>query len=352
MEETLRGPKVYVPQSLDNSYVYNVDSLETFAVIGDAHLNASTPKTRIDNYADTSIEKLELLRRTLIERGVKKLFMLGDVFHKATQPTVYENRIISQFLKFKESRIEVFVIFGNHDEINDRLDSYDRTTLGLLILTGVVKHFTKVTFNRPDKMPIVVTGLPYPNDIQGVTDFQVYNILMAHMFYNYSLDKDSLEKADLEKYGYNMYILGHDHMPYDNEKVETDMGKVSVIRPGAFMRGTSHNYNTKRLVNVDYVTISKEGISVKRDVLPVKPPEEVFPASVLDKVLDKDLSKNISKQLSDLITKMYELGDKNNSVYTVLDASPVDIEIKKNIEMYLEQEGIFRKNIEPLQENV
>lgn len=81
------------------------------------------------------------------------------------------------------------------------------------------------------------------------------------------------------------------------------------------------------------------------DTLPVKKPEEIFSSSVLDKVTGKDLSNELSKQLSDLITKMYEFEDKGNSVYNLLDSTPMDVKVKTRIENYLYEAGILRKAV-------
>ena len=98
------------------------------AFVGDLHLNHSTPKSRIDDYPTTCIDKLESLRVSLLQRDVKYLIILGDVFHKPKQSVEFLNRVIKQFLKFKDSGIEVYSIIGNHDEIYERVDSIERTS--------------------------------------------------------------------------------------------------------------------------------------------------------------------------------------------------------------------------------
>lgn len=340
--ENLNDKKNYTPPLCAREY--EIEENENFSVmtIGDPHLHGSTPKSRLDNYPETSIQKLAMLRREMVKRGCKYLFIAGDIFHIPKERSDYEFMVIQEFLRFKEAGIKVFISTGNHDIQNDRLDTIEKSTLGILYLTEVVYPFVKVTFKRGEKTPIVITGLHFPNEVEPITEFGAYNILCCHKFYNVPADKDSLLKKDLENYGYNMYICGHDHIPYELEKVPTKDGVVSIVRPGSFMRGTSHNYNTKRLVYMDEIRFNGK-VEVERHTLPVKDPKDIFPASVTDKVEDGSL-KDISKQLADLVTQMYESKSSNNSVYSILDESPVDIKIKKRIVEYLESHGIFRKD--------
>ena len=332
--------------NLDNKVIIDQEEGEVlkFTIIGDCHFNHATPKSRIDDYASTCVDKLESLRVSMLERGSKYLIMVGDIFHKPKQPVEFLVRIIQGFIKFKESGIRVFSIVGNHCEIFDRLDSLERTSLGLLFETGVIEHLDSITIRSKERV-VNILGCDYPNDLPEVTDFKAYNIAVAHKFYEFDLSDESLQEKDLEKYGFNMLVLGHDHVPYDLKTVDTKMGKVRIVRPGSFMRGTSHSYNTKRRVYTD--TIEFNGtIRVIRDVLPVKSPEEIFSSSVMDKVDTKDLNKDLSRRFIELVTKIYNSDDNGMNVYNIIDDTSIDPAVKNRIELYLESAGIFRKTVE------
>ena len=83
------------------------------AVVGDLHLNSSTPKSRVDDYPTTCINKLETLRLHLLKNGCTDLILLGDIFHKPSQPVKFLNRVLREFLLFKSSGIKVRAIAGN-----------------------------------------------------------------------------------------------------------------------------------------------------------------------------------------------------------------------------------------------
>lgn len=349
MAESLKDNKSWVPPLLDREFVFN-EEVE-FAVVGDMHLSSSTPKSRIDDYPQTMVDKLSLLRRHLLDRGINKVILLGDIFHKSKQPSDFEFRVAREFLRFKEDGIKVFCITGNHDLQFDRLDTYEKSSLGLMYLTDVLIPFSRITFKREGKRDVNIYGCHYPNDIPDISDFDSYNILAAHKFYEFNMDKDSIRKEDLEKNGFSMYLLGHDHVPYDLLTMRTSSGVVRIVRPGSFSRGTAHAYNNTRMVYIDIVRI-KDKVEVVRDTLQVKKPEEIFSASVLDKLDTKDLSNVLSKQLSDLVTKLYESDDSESSVYKILDSTQVDPKVKGRIEGYLYDAGIFRRSNDMSEDNL
>lgn len=340
-KETMRDRINYSSILFDREYLVKEDTFSV-AVIGDMHLHCTTPASRLDNYPETCIQKMSILRRELKQRGIKYLFVGGDIFHVAKERSDFEFMVIQEFQKFKQDGITVFMTVGNHDIISDRLDSIEKTSLGILFLTDTVSPFKKVVFQRDGKTDVVFHGCHFPNAPEEVSDFRQYNILVCHKFWNVPSDKDSLLKSDLERLGYNMYICGHDHVVYDPEKVPYNGGAATIIRPGSFMRGSSHQYNTRRLVYFDIIEFNG-AVKTHRETLPVKEPAEVFPASAVDRVVETNV-KDLTKQLSELVTKMYEMDNSNTSVYQILDESPIDPKVKDRIQSYLEANGIFRKD--------
>ena len=239
MEETLKDKQIKIPDLCKGEYVIQ-DDHPNIAVVGDLHLHSSTPQSRIDDYADTCCKKLSILRKEMLEYKCKYLICPGDIFHVYRERTDFEYNVIQEFLKFKYDGIRVFIINGNHDISNDRIDTIDKSSLGILYLTNVVEPFTDIKFG--DK--IEVTGVPFPTEIPPVKDVSKFNICVCHKFYDMLSDKDTLKKEDVKDLGYNVYVMGHDHVVYDLERVYNSY----IVRPGSFMRGTAHNYNTDRMV--------------------------------------------------------------------------------------------------------
>lgn len=338
MGETLKDVRTEVPSFLDKKYV--IQDKARFMVVGDMHLNYATPKSRIDDYAETMMAKLSLLRQSMIENEVKYLICLGDIFHKPKQPVDFLFRVMMEFSKFKIAGLRVFSIFGNHDLLYDRLDSYQRTSLGLMEFADFIEPFSQITFTGGSR-DVVIYGVHYPNELPEVSDFDSYNIVAAHMFYNIGAD-NTINKKELDKNNFQMYLLGHDHVPYDLKVEKTKSGLVRIVRPGSFSRGTAHAYNNARMVYVDIVSVD-EKVEVIRETLNVKKPDEIFSASVVDKVDNEEFQSMLSKQLNDLVTLLYSTNSSGGLIYKFLDEAVVEKRVKNRIETYLTEAGIYRK---------
>lgn len=225
----------------------------------------------------------------------------------------------------KANGITIYSINGNHDLSNDRLDSIDNSSLGLLYLLDIIKPFSLI-----ETPHFTITGVPFPDEVP-VRISEKYSICVSHRFYNMS-ESNSLNKDSVKELGYNMYCLGHDHAVYDL----TDVDGIKVVRPGSFMRGTSHYYNTSRLVYTDIIDYP---VSVTRVTLPVKEPDQVFSATVLEK---KSL-QTVTQDFSELISKLYDNNVQDEDIYQILEQNVININIKKQIIQYLEQSGIYKE---------
>lgn len=335
----------YINALTNDVVLHSHDNQVKLAFIGDVHLNNTTPRSRIDDFPSTLLDKLSNLRLLLKERGVNHAVFLGDFFHKPQQLVAYVKLIYAELLKFLEDGITLYSIIGNHDITYDRLDTFEKSALGFLMELGVIKHFREFRVISQENMSVYMRAYDYSEPLEPRSDYTYYNIAIAHMFYNFNLDDDSIMEKDLKHYGYNMYILGHDHADYPNLEVNTDMGKVKIIRPGALSRATTHSYNITRTVNVDIMTIGKE-IELERVSVPCKPAEEIFSAQVIDRVSTKELAKEFKEGFNDLVTQLYHTAENGINVYDVLDGTSIDPRIRSNIQMYLESHGILRKATE------
>ena len=93
---------------------------------------------------------------------------------------------------------------------------------------------------------VLVKGFNYTDKLSSI-EFNGFKICVAHCFYNnekFGGENHNLLPEDALKLGYQAYILGHDHSPYEDIKNSA----FQIIRPGSLMRGSSHEYNLKRMV--------------------------------------------------------------------------------------------------------
>lgn len=316
--------------------------LDEFSVltVTDPHFHHLTPESRLDNYPDTCIAKLQSLRQLAISTGSKFIIFLGDVFHKPKQPVEFLNKIIAELLKFKENNITLYSIVGNHDIYNDLLTEVDKSALNTVFLSGAMKPLGTLTILS--KMGnIIFKGYHFPNKIEPIEDNSSFNIAVAHSFYNMS-GSDNITEEELNKLGYKIYLLGHDHVEYPIETVETVTGKAKIIRSGSFTRGTAHKSNLSRGIKVGLLEFNDK-LSCSYQSISCKPPEQVFVSSAYDKVDLTKISQEVELKYRDLVTKLYSRSNQQQDVYQILDESNIQVEIKKVITSYLEAEGILRK---------
>jgi len=313
--------------------VYAEDFVK-FLHIADPHLNSSTPCSRVDDYAETSVEKLHTLIDLMVERGLKALVMSGDVFHKNQQSLIYLSKVFEAFVRMRNSGIRVYTNFGNHDLAFDKVENIDKSPLWLLIQAGLIIPIGRLVL--PNGVEIV--GVHYPDEVEKAEKDNM--ICVCHRFFESSLHSKTYSEGELINLGYRMYLMGHDHVPYEDYILENG---ARIIRPGSFMRTTAHGYNLSREVYA--YEINTDDMSVERISLKVKPAESVFSSAVLntDGLSMRKASEEMQEQIGALLDKMDSSGVSGGSVYEFLDAMPLEKRVKERIEAYLIQNNIYRK---------
>lgn len=327
-------------RKLDNDYT--VLEGNKFFVVGDLHLHYLTPKSRIDNYAQTCIDKLTKLLGYAQDNGINNIFFEGDIFHKPQQPLDFILKIMSVFNEFKSRGITCYAIIGNHDIRYERIETVWNSALGVLFEGGCLIPFRSVRFKNGNKT-LAVYGTNYGLSVtpmSAIYDKDDFNICIAHKFYNFSSEttNDNLTTDDINSLGYNMYFLGHDHVTYDNLSV----GDKWVIRCGSFTRNSSHTYQMKRDISFDMVSWDGTNVSLTRMALPCLPAEAVFSSSATDKPNLKDLTSDLQYSFTTLITMLNSPKAKSNGIYDILAQSDINPDVKERVCSYLYDFGILK----------
>lgn len=319
---------------MPSSYgVYSTKEVR-FAFVGDLHLNSSTPSSRVDDYAETSLEKLETLSETLRGLNIRTILLAGDVFHKNQQSLIYLGKVFETFVKLRELGFEVYTIYGNHDLAFDKTENIDKSPLWLLVQAGLIYPLKTLVLGNG----VEVEGTHYPEDICGAGEGN--KISLSHRFFESDLSSRSYKEDELISLGYQMYLMGHDHVPYDTYTMGNG---VKVVRPGSFMRTTAHGYNLIRDVFVGIV--NSEDMSVELIKLKVRPAESVFSSAVINstELSMKKVNIELQYQIGQLLDKMEGQNGSGGSVYAYLDAMDVGVEVKTRVEEYLIQNNIYRR---------
>jgi len=105
-------------------------------IFTDAHLRASTPCSRVDDYPIAMWEKFRQISRIIIEKGINTVLIGGDLFD-APDPSI---SIVNSYLQlFTHWNIPIYSIVGSHDKFGYNDNTLYRTGLGNLIASGTVK---------------------------------------------------------------------------------------------------------------------------------------------------------------------------------------------------------------------
>lgn len=316
-----------------------VDS-SSLLLVGDPHFSCTTPQTRIDDYPATTLRKLEHLLSIAKEQETHLVLFTGDVFHLRQQTVAYLSDLMSVLVSFRDAGIQLYSIVGNHDIAFNRSDTLGSSPLSLLFKSGLLHHLRNVTLQAPG-YPVSISGFDYTDSIQPSPSDGMVSVCVAHRFYNYPFDPLSLHMADIETLGYDFYFLGHDHVSYP---MTEERGRY-ILRPGAFLRGTSHRYNLEREVHIIKAKFNgdAEDPNIKFTNIPIDalPAERVFSSSVFSESSTTSSLIQMSESMESLLAGLSEITYKT-SVFSILDGLDVPLEVHSCIERALQHRGILR----------
>lgn len=306
--------------------------------VGDLHLTDVNPKSRIDDYPSSILNKLTSIFTKAREEDVKAIFFLGDVFHKpGGLSTRYLNRVIEVFQK---SPCPCYTIIGNHDIPYNRLEDVDNTSLGILFKSKALLHLDKYDIN--DK--IGVYGYDYGIDISQLEkpDKDVA-ICLSHS-YGEDVSFGSSDKPEFFKWSslnlnpFNYYVLGHDHSYHKPMTVFLDS---TLYRVGALSRQTSAVTDTKRIPKILRMVVDGDRVLFEEIEVEHLPAEQCFNTHALNKdnkVDTIDFSSSLEEVLSNLNFSI------TGSIFDIIDQMDLDKDVLDVLEEYLRNKFIVRKS--------
>ena len=300
-----------------------------FAVIGDTHLSCKCPVNRIDDYPVAILNKLEHIRKILVSKDIKVCIILGDVFNTVRQNLSYINKCIEVFSSFGKSGISLYSIVGNHDILNERMDSLERTPLQTMFAADVIRHLDHLSFQKFD-----ITGVDYPDIIPpaNTEDREKRHYCIAHRYYNFELSDLSLHAEDLDALGYDCYVFGHDHEPYPCEKGNG----WCLYRIGSLSRGTANKSNRER--KPVFGIINGETGDIELIEIPCENGASVFAEKTF--VEHKKEAKSVFCEVIDTIDKLGK--GEDDDIFQYVQKLDVNKEVRELIEIYLKCGGFAR----------
>jgi len=178
----------------------------------DFHLRSTNPISRLDDFQQLQIDTLKFIAKVAIENNAT-IINAGDIFHKSKEENMQS--LINQVYEiFKD--IDIYFIAGNHDLLYKQIENFDKCNIGLLDKFDNWKHIQELS-------DPFIRFFDFGAEIID-KDYEEYlSICVLHKY----CEKDNLPdyindgitaKLLLEKYGYDVFVVGDNHKSFIYEK--------------------------------------------------------------------------------------------------------------------------------------
>lgn len=301
-------------------------------LVGDLHLDSQSPISRIDNYRETTLNKLMGLYTLAVSNSASAVITAGDFFDKYYVPISYLNEVMDILKKFKDSGITFYSLIGNHDLPHDNMKFFSTTPLSLLYKSELVHPL------HPDKTTIVentaVFGINFTeiDRVQEVSELansqrQLNKLLIMHYATDRTIPDESVERTQLS--AFDFVLSGHDHTPYG-----LDGENPVMLRPGSLMRRTKDDYN---IIRDSIIVYKLDGSNVTELSLPnVQKADIIFSAAAILGVNVTILNSLRARFTGDFFKA------ESQSIYSILEdlKKTQDVKLVTRIEKELRKMGI------------
>jgi len=109
--------------------------------LSDTHFRSRRPIRRIDvEFFDNQLKKLDELVDICIKNKVQALIHGGDLFDVALPDYGLFNAVAKRFRKLHRAKVDCYITYGSHDLLGYQIESVNKTGIGALIHTGLLKE--------------------------------------------------------------------------------------------------------------------------------------------------------------------------------------------------------------------
>jgi DNA repair exonuclease SbcCD nuclease subunit len=286
-----------------------------YVLIGDVHATRRPPSSCTETYLEDLFDLLNQVARVCSRRQAEALVIAGDLFHHKA-PSRTDHGLVAALIRlFQSVCCPVFVVPGNHDCQNDRLDSIEASQpLGVLFESGAATRLEEWegSYSHP---PHPLYGVPWQ---QHWSEETVRDALAGYREVARSWQElPAAERgtvpvrhlvvthAPIYPPGHELkwentpswwwanamgnrgsVFYGHVHEPHG---VYHSNG-VTFCNNGALSRGSLHEYNLDRQVGCTVWDSSRIGPEAFQFVpLQARPASEVFRLREAEKAVDSQL---------------------------------------------------------------
>ena len=306
----------------------------TFILTSDWHIRSDAPENRIDDFLNAQENKIDFILDVSNNYNCS-IVIAGDIGDKSR----WENWLLEKYVKkFKAHRQKIYVLPGQHDLPNHRLDKLKESGLGVLVASLAVRLLiSPMIFIQGSE----IFPFPFGRKILRIEEYQnkkfgksgECHIAVIHQLVSQSKLWEGQEnfvsaKLLLKKFpDYDLIVSGDNHQSFV-EKYKDQL----LVNPGSIMRSTIAQFNHKPKIYL----WDAENNGIKAIEIPIQSPEKVFDLSVINKQDKKD------ERMSAFVESLkfgyeFKMSFKNN-LNKFLDKNKIEEEVKDKIFMALEGE--------------
>lgn len=289
----------------------------------DWHLRKDTPICRKDDFQIIQTQTLNFISK-IAKKYNAKIIIAGDIYNKARLMYSQDLEILLYNI-FKG--IEIFFDAGNHDLQAHDIESVDRSNI------GVLRNFNNWNFCsdfKENKEKIYFKFFNYGDEIKNINENEYFKICVLHKYCEEEklpdyIDNGITAKGLLEKYNYDLFIVGDNHRSFVYEKD----GRI-VFNCGCIIRQSVTEKDYKPAIYIfDTETKKYETIFLPDN------DSDVIDISHIENLNKRN--KRIDKFISKMKDKDFEIElDFEKNLENYIKNNSVDKFVKEKINMSLE----------------
>lgn len=251
----------------------------------DVHLSDQTPRSRLDNWADTVLGKLAQVGEVARRVEASAVIDGGDFFH-VKSPFKNSHGVLRRVVEVHQKYpCPVYANVGNHDCKFGEISYLHQQPLGVLFEAGVFKRLydKHEAFFEKDGVSVRVVGVPYHGSEYDIERLRVkkgkedYLIVVAHVYASeqggsmYG-NEEVLSYNDLLGFDADVFMFGHWH----KDQGIMEKGGKTFVNIGSLTRGSLSDEEVDRIPSCAVMSFTKSQFKIKQFPLTVSPANEIF----------------------------------------------------------------------------
>lgn len=260
-------------------------------IMGDTHYTNRGPSKRLDDFFATQLRKTEEAFNIFADHKCDIIIQPGDLFDGPTAANKVKAALIQLF---KEHRVKLYCVAGQHDITGHSLGTLPNSPLAVMEAADVIQMLkSEMTIIRPSGCRAVdelnCYGASFGSEIPTPKYPDAYNILVIHamigdreLFPGQNLTKP---RNFLKKHPeYNLVVAGDYHFSFHASE-----GKRTIVNAGCLVRKTVCKFDLEHKPSVFIFDTKKD--QLRKFPLTIVPSDEVFDLTRPNTQSDFDVSK-------------------------------------------------------------